>query len=170
MAYRLDDNRPKDFPQRVFDVRNGATLKIAFGCYYLKHHDARYHDYIGWPSPGWPGMSHQPGSMNDPAPWIPERYTIMENELEPIHLADEGFTRFSVVIDDPDIASSVTTTVDVDEDEDHVIRVKMTVNLPTFTDEPKETGFTVFSSKADSSVNDSVCHGIMKILPGGRRS
>lgn len=169
MGYRFED-KPRDFPQRVFDVRNGATLKISFGCYYYKYHDVKYHDHMGWPQPTRPDMIHQTGSIDDPAPWMPDHHVFMEQELEPIHLATEGYTRFSVVIDDPDIASSVTTTVGIDETEDHVIRVKMTVNLPTFTGSPKETGFTVFTSKADGSINDSVCHGIMKILPGGRRS
>ena len=169
MGYRLCD-KPREYPQRIFDVRNGATLKISFGCYYYKYHDAKYHDHRGWPTPTSPDMIHQVGSLDDPAPWMPDHHVFVEQELEPIHLADEGYTRFSVVIDDPTIAADVTTDIGIDEVEDHVIRVKLTVNLPTFTGGPKETGFTVFTSKADGSINDSVCHGIMKILPGGQRS
>lgn len=169
MGYRFDDNRPKNFPQRIFDVRNGATLKISFGCFYYRHHDVKYHDYMGWPNPTRPDMIHQPGSFDDPAPWIPDHHVFVEKELEPIHLAEEGYTQFSVVFDDSTIESNVTTDISVDEIEDHVIRVNMTVNLPTFTDKPKETGFTVFASKENDSVNDSICHGIMKVLPGGER-
>ena len=168
MGYRFND-MPKDFPQRVFDVRNGATLKISFGCFYYRHHDAAYHDYIGWPSPDHPDMVHQRGLVDDPAPWMPDHHVFTQSELEPIHLAEEGYTNFSVVFDDPDIEADVVTDVGIDEVEDHVVRVKITVNLPTFTGKPKETGFTVFTSNEDDSIVDSVCHGIMKILPGGKR-
>lgn len=169
MGYRFSD-KPNKFPQRIFDVRNGATLKISFGCYYYRYHDVKYHDYMGWPNPTKPDMIHQPGSFDDPAPWMPDHHVFTEKELEPIHLLEEGYTQFSIAFDDPDIEANTITAIDIDIDEDHVIRVRITVNLPTFTDKFKETGFTVFASKEDGFTNDAICYGIMKILPGGNRS
>lgn len=169
MGYRFTDI-PRKYPQRIFDVRNGATLKISFGCFYYKYHDVKYHDHMGWPDPHHQDMIHQVGSLSDPAPWIPDHHVFTERELEPIHLADEGYTAFLVTFDDPVIEADTVTDIAIDETEDHVIRVKITVNLPTFTEGTKETGFTVFASTEDGSIVDSVCHGIMKVLPGGKRS
>lgn len=165
MAYRTNDIKT-DIPQRVFDVRNGATLKVSLACYYFHSHDANLHDHIGWPSPGHPDSICQEHVI-EPAPWLPSHIQIEEGNLEQIHLIGEGYVNASVKIEDETIADACTANAYIDPDADNVVKLNITVNLPTFTDKPKETGFTVFATKNDG-IRDAVCHGIMKVLPGSQ--
>jgi hypothetical protein len=168
MAYRTNNISPTP-PQRVFDVRNGATLKVAFGCFYYRSHDSKLHDHVGWPQPGSPDDICQERII-DPAPWLPYRITLEDGNVEPIHLSEEGYQDVAIAIEDPDVASASTIQAQIDQDEDHLIRMQITVNMPTFSDKPKETGFTVFAIKADGFTRDAVCHGKIKVLPGSSYS
>lgn len=165
MAYRMNEI-PHDIPQRVFDVRNGATLKVSLACFYYHEHDNDLHDHIGWPSPDHPDAICQEHVI-EPAPWIPNHIRIEEGNLVPIYLIEEGYTGASVKIEDETIAAASTSTVFIDQEQENIVKMNITVNLPTFTDKPKETGFTVFATK-DDGIRDAVCHGIMKVLPGSQ--
>lgn len=165
MGYRMNDI-PKDIPQRVFDVRNGATLKVAFACYYYIDHDTKLHDHLGWPNPDSPDNICQ--QVIEPAPWIPKHIQVEPRSLEPIHLVEEGYDSIVVEIEDEEIAEVSTINASIDTEEDHVIRINITVNLPTFSDKPKTTGITVFAVKGSSGIRDAVCHGLMKVLPGSK--
>lgn len=164
MGYRMTDNVPKNHAQRVFDVRNGATLKAAFACYYYKYHDRKYHDHVGWPGPR--NVDNSCQEVFEPAPWIPH-IAIENDSLEPIKLLEENYSNAYVLIEDDAIANNSETDAWIDPEYDNVIRVRIAVNLPTFTSKPKETGFTVIVEQ-DDLTRDAVCHGILKVLPGSK--
>lgn len=165
MGYRMQNIPKDDMPQRIFDVRNGATMKAAFACYYYRNHDTKLHDHIGWPRPGHPDESCQ--MFVEPAPWIPSHIAIEPHDLEEIHLTEEGYTGATIIFEDSTIGNAATATVQIDSEQDHIINLTVTVNLPTFTDEPKETGFTIFAIK-NASTRDAVCHGVLRVLPGSQ--
>lgn len=168
MGYRFDKKEPRDIIQGVYDVRNGATMKIAFGCFYLKHHDKDLHDHYGWPHSGHVDRSCQQDPFDDPAPWVPEHMNRDFDKLEPIDLEGEGYDSVFVTFDDQEIAEATTVVQEpyaVDPPEPNVIRLKVTPMLESFTGKPKETPFTVFAKNTESGVTDAICHGILKVLP-----
>lgn len=178
MGYRFCDNPPKpeDMLNR-FSVRNGATLRSAFSCFYFKPkpgHDPNFHDHVGWPSPDNPdNICQMMPPQYPPMKWRPAILRTPD-DLEPIHLLDEGYQEAAITFDNPDIEQCLTYKAWIDEDDDFIVRIYITAELPTFEDKPKETRFTVFVKKTytDPITNetmitkDTVCHGIFTILPG----
>ena len=171
MAYRLDNTpppKPEDMLRR-FAVRNGATMRIAFGCYYLSEgHDPDYHDYIHWPAPNYhPGPICQMKPVRDLPRQIRNIADFKPVGLDPIHLLEEGYDEVAVAFDDPDFASNIDIQdCLIDQDDDYIVRLKVLAHFALFEDKPKESRFTVFVRKDDNSAVDAVCHGIMVVLPG----
>lgn len=162
MGYRTYDKPPKPEDHlRKFAVRNGAIVKLAFGCYYLEPHNVAFHDHIGWPNPdnadhicqernnlrfyGWPGMS---------------------GELDEIHLIEEGYTEAAVSYEDEEQAAHLITEAWIDEEVDNIVYMKVKADYPTFNDKPLDLRFTLFVKKHDGSAIDAVCHGFISVLPG----
>lgn len=162
MGYRFNDNPPKpeDHLHR-FAVRNGATAKIAFGCYYLMGHDSKMHDHVGWPSPDNPDHVCQIQSNF-------RLYGLKEKtvNLQEIHLIEEGYTETSIEFDDQENAQYLDASTWIDEDDDNIVRVKIDTDFPMFEDKPIDMRFTVFVRNDEADVTDAVCHGMLTILPG----
>ena len=169
MAYRTLDKpiKPED-ALRKFAVRNGAIMRVTFGCYYSGHgHDPHYHDYINWPAPNYhPGPICQMPSPRDKVRWTDGHVPNQPIHLSPIHLIDEGYDEVAIAFDDSEIAEYLDANVTIDEETDNYIRMRVHANLPYFEDKPKETRFTVFAKKSDGSAIDAVCHGFVTVLPG----
>lgn len=162
MGYRFADNPPKpeDMLPR-FAVRNGATVRISFGCYYLRSHDRKLHDHIGWPYPTHPdAICQEAFNMN--------LYHGNTADLEEIHLEEEGYDSFDIVFDDwDDIESYIDGWISLDNEDDNIIRMRITATFPAFEDKPKEHRFTVFAGKeGNDNFRDAVCRGILVVLPG----
>lgn len=162
MSYRPKHEHFHDQLRR-FDVRNGATMRLAFMCFYYRNHDSHYHDHVGWPEPKQHDMSCQMPPYPGPAPWLPRQKVYPLNYLEPINLMNEGYTDVYVEYEDDEIEQYLTTESYIDEHD--VVRVQVTPNLPVFTDKPKEARFTAFIANSDGRY-DAVCHGAIIILPG----
>jgi len=169
MGYRTLDipPKPEDMLPR-FEVRNGATLKVSFGCYYLGvGHDPHFHDYMHWPAPNYhPGPICQMHPPRDIPRWrecFP--YPKLPGKLEHIDLEDEGYTSVEIVWDDDDVLDSCTCSADFSDDSDNVIEISVDTAFDAFQDKPLEHRFTVFVG-GDSVGKDAVCRGIMVVLPG----
>lgn len=162
MGYRFCDNPPKpeDHLHR-FTVRNGASIKIAFACYYLHGHNPKMHDHIGWPRPDMP--DHICQIVSNFKLYGMKDKTI---DFQDIHLLDEGYTDVSIVFDDSDKAQYIDATVAIDEDDDNIVRVKIDTFFPTFEDKPVDMRFTVFVRNNATDMTDAVCHGMLTVLPG----
>lgn len=170
MGYRNKEpkKKPEDFLPR-FGIRNGATLRTAFACYYFTPadgHDPKYHDHIGWPAPDHPDESCQMKPARYPINGLPRPVLRTKDDLTPINLTDEGYAKASITFDDPAIAEFITASAYIDETDDHLVNVSIAVDAPTFKDKPIDVRFTVFVSDESESVRDAVCHGILSILPG----
>jgi len=170
MGYRTLDKPPKpENMLRRFAVRNGASIRIAFGCYYLSEgHDPHYHDYIHWPAPNYhPGAICQMRPIRNLPRRIENMIDLKPVGLDHIHLIEEGYTQAAIAFDNPEFEGNVDI-VDclIDEDDDYIVRVKALTHFDLFEDQPKESRFTVFIKKQDGSEIDAVCHGIMVVLPG----
>ena len=165
MSYRHLDKPPKPEDHLVrFAVRNGATLRIAFGCYYLQFHDKSYHDYIGWPSVNHPDHVCQIGPELFTIHRPHHRYTVDGEEID---LITEGYDEVTIEFDDQTIARKLKdVSAWIDEDDPFIVRIKLRADLDYFEDKPKETRFTVFISNPDKQQVDAVCHGFITILPG----
>lgn len=143
-----------------FYVRNGATLNIAFGCYYLAEHDRWEHDHIGWPNPDNPDRICQIlGSkfFNDRG-----QHAIIGEEID---LIDEGYTTATVTFEDAELAENLDWTAEIDEDNPYIVHLKADTNFDTFTGDPKELHFTLFVYGTGTTI-DAVCHGIIVVMPG----
>lgn len=159
--------KPEDHLRR-FAVRNGAIMRVSFGCYYFSRgHDPRYHDYINWPAPNYhPGEICQMDPPRSIAPWMRNPKPGMPIQLDAIHLTEEGYTDIAVSYEDSDNAAYLTTEAWIDEDDDYIVHMKVNANFATFSDKPKDLRFTVFAKKSDGSAIDAICHGIVTVLPG----
>lgn len=160
MGYRFSDNPPKPEDHlRKFAVRNGATLHVSFGCYYLNNHDPMFHDHIGWPNPSLPdGSCQEISNMR----LFPIKHKTVD--LEEIHLLEEGYTDAEVSYEDTEDIDYLTTNAWIDEEDDNIVRMTVATNLPTFDDKPKDYKFTIFV-KSESTI-DAVCHAVISVLPG----
>ena len=171
MAYRYDDKPPKPEDHLLrFDVRNGAIMRIAFGCFYAQQgHDPKLHDHYGWPHPRTPDNICQIKPVFD---WLWHPFPNVDKpiKLEPIHLAEEGYTDVIVRYEDPEMEQYLETDAWIDEEDDYVVRMTVQANFPTFSDKPKDGRFTIFiSSKNADGVEtaiDAVCHAFVTVLPG----
>lgn len=162
MGYRFDDKPPKPEDNLYrFAVRNGATAKISFGCYYLGKHDSKLHDYLGWPNPKRVDAICQ--EISNFRLFGKKNKTI---ELQEIHLTEEGYDEVAVAYESSEHAEYLITEAYIDPDDDNIIRVKITAKLPEFTDKPIDVRFTVFAKKSSETQIDAVCHAMVSILPG----
>lgn len=170
MGYRTVDKPPK--PEdllRRFDVRNGAIMRMTFGCFYSKNgHDPHYHDHVNWPAPNYhPGPICQMKPPRDVFRWFEgNQLTGHPVQLDPIHLFEEGYSEAVVSYEDPEMAQYLDTTALIDSQDDNLVRVSVHANFPTFSDKPKEARFTLFIKKYNGTAIDAVCHGIVTVLPG----
>ncbi len=163
MGYRTCDKPPKpeDHLHR-FTVRNGATTKIALACYYIKGHNPKLHDYIGWPNPDRPDMICQ--ELNNFRLYGLKEKTV---DFKEIHLLDEGYNVDAVIkFDDQEKAQYVEASALIDEENDNIVRVKVDTNFPMFEDKPIDMRFTVFVRNNATDMTDAVCHGMLTVLPG----
>lgn len=162
MGYRFDDNPPKpeDHLHR-FPIRNGATARIAFACYYLQGHNPKMHDHIGWPNPDSPDHICQIQSNF-------KLYGLNEKtiDFQDIHLIDEGYTDAAIKFDDQDNAQYVDASAWIDPNDDNIVRIKVDTNFPVFEDKPIDMRFTVFVRNDYTDTTDAVCHGMLTVLPG----
>jgi hypothetical protein len=162
MGYRYCDkpNKPEDNLKR-FTVRNGAIMRMAFGCYYMLGHNPDLHDHIGWPNPDHPDAICQERSNM--------RLFHLKHkdiELQEIHLTEEGYDEVAVSFEDEEKSANLEVRAWIDEEEDNIIRMMVGANFPTFSDKPVDLRFTVFVKKSDGSAIDAVCHGFITVLPG----
>lgn len=169
MAYRLKSTpppKPENMLPRYF-VRNGATLDLAFRCYYFDPklwHDPSYHDYINWPAPNYHGPACQMDTPRYPVPWAYKSARRVSGDQEPIHFTEEGYAEVVVIFEDIEAASHVTASAVIDEEDDHIVMAHFDTFYPSFSDKPKELRFTLFIVR--DGARDAVCHGILVILPG----
>lgn len=165
MSYRYNNVPPK--PENMlpkFDIRNGAIMRLAFGCYYLALHDRDRHNHIGWPSPNHPDHICQIGRTKFSIRHHCSRYTLVGDEVD---LISEGYDTVAIKFDDPDIAAHLEVLeAYIDEDNPYLIRLKIHADLDFFEDKPKETRFTLFIENNVEQMIDAVCHGFITILPG----
>ena len=168
MAYRNDippAPDPDDLLPRFF-VRNGATMKVTFGCYYAgRGHDPHTHDYMNWPAANAvPEGACQMVPPRDMVRWSDGLVAGSPAHLEPIHLLEEGFNDLATIFDDEDYQSAFDPATDFSEMQDNYIVLTLWANIASFTGKPKEFKFTVYASSQDKI--DAVCRGILVILPG----
>ena len=160
MGYRFPDNPPKPEDRLMrFDVRNGAIMRVTFGCYYSDIHNRPMHDHLGWPEPRHPDRICQvlPNPLNR---HLKNKRVI---EFDPIHLAEEGYTEAVVTYEDSNLAEHLQTTAWID---DYLVKMKVHADFDTFSDKPIDARFTIFIKDENGSVIDAVCHGIVTVLPG----
>lgn len=163
MGYRFCDNPPKpeDYLPR-FAVRNGAVLTAAFGCYYLKGHNPKLHDHIGWPNPEHPDMICQELSNM-------KLYGLKckTAELEKIDLKKEGYNQVGLAFDDDTLdLESLHPECWIADDDINIIKIKLYAHFPIFEDYPKDLKFTLFVAKDNELAIDAVCRGVITVLPG----
>lgn len=169
MAYRLDSTpppKPEDMLPRYF-VRNGATLDLAFWCYYYDPklwHDPHYHDYINWPAPDYHGIACQMIAPRNRNPRWPHPVMRVHKDQVPIDFSEEGYDEAEVVFEDSTAASGVTASADFDSEDNYIVMAHFDTSYASFSDKPKELRFTVFVKRSDA--RDAVCHGILVVQPG----
>lgn len=170
MGYRnnIEPPKPEDMLPR-FSVRNGATLRLAFHCYYLnweEGHDPHYHDYINWPTRNYHGEACQMLPPRDHPPYGPEMNYLVD-DVTPINLTSEGYSQIKVAFDNDDIDDYLTATAEIiTNEEGNVVKLHIATAIPTFSGEPKSTKFTVFAVNSTTSCVDEIIHGILDVLPG----
>ena len=163
MAYRFDDTpfNPEEHLPKLY-VRNGAQLKAAFGCYYLNPHNSRLHDFIGWPRP-----NHPDSICQIPSDLVEYGFNHKTMTLDEIHLLNEGYTGAVLAFEDDDLASNLlNASAEIDSETDNIVRISMTPQFDTFTDNNIDIVFTVFVFKNDTAVYDAVFHGVVSVMPG----
>ena len=181
-GYRIDAPRPK--PKRrtmqktstrgTVYVANGTTTELAIPCYYMEMHrpipaephDRMRHDMLGWPTPDKPDSCCQEWDFaNSCCRRTPHmkccpphcEHFIDMRRLFPIHLKDEDYTYFDVEMFDP--PRGLEATAYLDPDDDWVVRVHITADVPlgTLIDMSRFPGtniitpFSVFGVTAGSS-------------------
>ena len=148
----------------IFPVRNGATLNLAFGCFYADIHDVQMHDHMGWPNPDNPDWICQ---INGRWNQIPEKLGRYKWTKNPIDLIEEGYSYTAeVTFEDSTLASGLDASAWIDAETTNIVRMSVDTAYEAFSDEPKEIKFTLFVKKTDSTSIDAVCHGIIAVLPG----
>ena len=176
MGYRVKDVKPPDPEERLprYEVRNGATLDIAFECYYwkpTKGHNPHKHDHEGWPSPNHPGDACQMEPPRDIIPYLPRPIMRTPDDLVPIKLYEEGYAVGAILafdddIDDDDIYRFAVVGAPETPRENQVV-----VHIETYFEEvtePREYKFTLFIVSETDVAIDAVCRGILVVLPGHR--
>lgn len=166
MGYRLEEKpfNPEDHLHR-FCVRNGTIGKMAFGCYYLVEHDYKLHDHIGWPDPDKPDRICQIVSSPVSNPIFLTKNGIVNN-LEEIHLLDEGYDTAAITFEDDEIEYYTSIEAYIDEEDDYIVHLNVKAEFPSFSNNPKDYKFTLFVKKSDGTAIDAVCHAVLSILPG----
>ena len=179
MAYRTLKERPK--PENLlptFSVRNGATLKLAFRCYYhtpMPTHDPHYHDHLHWPSEDYhPGDICQMHPPRDIPKFLCHPIMRTLHDHTPIHLIEEGYSEVTMTFEDTENDDYLDVTGWIDEEDDNIVRFHINTSFPNFSDKPKDLRFTAFVKKTSTDpvtsvitvTKDAVCHGIITVLPG----
>lgn len=178
MSYRHLHKPPS--PEQMlprYPVRNGATLRLTFDCFYFDPghaHDWHYHDHVNWPAPGYKhGDACQMAFPRDVDPRIPGHAVVVSSDdYTPINLPEEGYSEIQLVFEDTSHSSHITWTARIDTDGDgpNVVKFVIGVNFPTFSDNPVDLKFTAFIKGTDSETGDAMCdalcHGILSVLPG----
>lgn len=173
MGYRVNKIPPK--PENflpVYPVRNGATLYADFECYYVDPtlgHDPHWHDYLGWPDPHHPDKICQMRPPRDRRRWRYDGHIWEKVDRVPIDLLDEGYDReVKIVFDEPD--EHITAKAYIDTELTHLIKLAVSVQMPTFEDKPIDKRFTLFVTRDDedlyATTADAVVRGVLTILPG----
>lgn len=145
-------------PAKVF-IRNGVTSRLAFPCWYQEVHKAmpahihdwHRHNHEGWPSPSHPDHCCQM--------WIPDRHIcslgyhgecsphcrhyIDMRGIMPIHLPEEGYTGYTVLIDGEVAENAVAY---VDPQEDWVIRLDIVIAEEEALYEPHPHELSIFAT------------------------
>jgi hypothetical protein len=170
MAYRYhSENPPKPEDMLIrFAVRNGATLRSRFRCYYLKKkevHDPHWHDHINWPAPNYhPGPICQMKLPREYDPRRPFHWLRRYEDLDEIHLTEEGYTQAFVTFEDEDNAQFLEANAWIDGEEDNAVHMVVYAGFPSFSDKPVDVRFTLFVQ--NGYITDAVGHGIITVLPG----
>lgn len=166
MGYRFNDTppNPEDHLMKLH-VRNGATLRAAFGCYYLNTHDRKFHDHIGWPYPGHPDHICQ---IPYDIPFYGDKSKTME--LDEIHLTAEGYNNVFIKFEDSEL-EYINANAYIDEQDDHIVRIQATTCLPLSlfeNNQCKDFVFTLFAQKAEPEtyIIDAIFHGVISVMPG----
>lgn len=164
-GYRIDAPRPRRRSREMQDtvtpgsivIHAGETANLAIPCFYqeihrpvpVKPHDRLRHDTLGWPTPDRPDHSCQewdfdrhvcrrtPHMKCDPPHC--ERYVDM-GSLFPIHLTEEGYGNVKVVLQ----TDIVTASAWVDEEQDWVIRLRLSSDPNAEVTEPMHTSAAVY--------------------------
>ncbi len=167
MGYRYGPPPKPENMLHKFDVRNGAIMRMAFGCYYAENgHNRAFHDYVGWPDPRNPDHICQVKPVYD-RHWHPFPNSKRPIKMTPIQLLDEGYRYVSVSFEDEEIAQHIIVTrAEIDSEDQNIVRVSMRADFPVFHDKPLQTRFTVFIADELETTIDAVIHGIVVILPG----
>lgn len=192
-GYRIDAPRPRRRSREMQDtvtpgsvvIHAGETANLAIPCFYqeihrpipVRPHDRLRHDTLGWPTPDRPDHSCQewdfdrhvcrrtPHMKCDPPHC--ERYVDMRS-LFPIHLTEEGYGNVKVVLQ----TDIVTADAWIDEDQDWVIRIKLSSDPDVEVTEPKHTSAAVYMDdmgKAARAMSPSHLVALMRVtvLPIG---
>jgi hypothetical protein len=174
MGYRIKEHRPPLARRTVVDlatpaklyVHNGATSEFAFPCYYqevlppipARRHNRRFHDHVGWPSPGHADhccqialVPHQCGHKGGCKTC---RHYLDAGTIFPIHLLSEleGYSSsIDVALYAPDEfidLEGLNVSAWVDEEEDWVVRMLVSPRLSEAISEPVRIRFTLFANSA----------------------
>lgn len=154
MGYRKNTPpppKPEELLPRVV-AANGTTAHIALPCWYLEveqpedWHDHHRHDFLGWPAPNHPDHSCQmlPGRPHE---WFNKLHGYVDmSKATPIHLSSdyEGYSLVKVSFDDGYTGATVDAAY-IDAEEDHIIRIELTVSEEAFADKPHEHIVNVFA-------------------------
>jgi hypothetical protein len=173
MGYRIDRKpiKPEDMLP-TFAVRNGSTMRLAFKCYYVQHEEnfsPDVYDNLEWHDDKCPEDEHH---HNHHCP-KPDVY-IDVDDLEPIDLPDCDYDEVVVTYEDDSIAQHLTTDAWIDENTPSIVRMFVSADIPNFSDKPKQARFTIFLKRTihinelskDIETADTLCHGMIVILPG----
>ena len=146
--YRTEE-RPPERPERprritdkaskaILELDNGVTSRIAFPCFYAYREDGKpfpcrrippaWWDHRGWPEPRHPDHS-----------WQPRR--IEGLMIEPIHLADEGYTDAKFLVEEYGKPEGFGATAWID---DSIVRVTLTAECIDAQEGKLEFPFSIF--------------------------
>ena len=202
MSYRINE-RPHPRPQRsVTDVAtpvrltvsNGTIAHFAFPCWYQEvhppvpahPHDHHRHDYEGWPAPShpdhccqlWSPIRHMCsiGERHECSPHC-EHYVDL-GKVFPIHLSEEGYSSIQVswATEDGVAPEGLDVVGWIDEDDDWVVRVTVSSEVPTALEKPQRARFSVFvcageqegvKLKSGMPRRDLVVLADLTVLPAG---
>lgn len=191
MSYRVHEKPHKHLarrtveatatPMRVY-VTNGSTADVAFPCFYQEvkppkpaiHHDIHYHHHVGWPVYNHPDhicqMAYKPGTCGHHGGCKTCRHYLDRSTIFPIHLSEEGYTSFGVILDEEHLFEEIehgqiSATPTIDTDQDWVVRVSFYPQIEEHFHHPQRVPFVVRATREDEFSVDTICLGELIILP-----